>query len=266
MSLERATGFSFAAHLVFFLFAAIITGNNSSRDIEVYTVRIMSPAPQPAPVKPAKEAARPMRRQKVPPPKKAPAKDSQWLSEKPAPVEVNKQARQEKARLKQARLEKALAMKQARLEQNRLEQARKVREISEMRETQEYKEQKIRDLQQKARLDSIRLRAAETGVAGGQGLTESQRNKALADYGERIQAIIRDNWVYTLADEDKEFMTRVSVTVRKNGMLAINKVVEPSGDRAFDLSALKAIRKTKKVEPPPFERDEEIILNFYPDN
>ncbi|KKK61203.1 hypothetical protein LCGC14_3016670, partial [marine sediment metagenome] len=267
MSLERATGFSFAAHLVFFLFAAIITGNNNSRDMDVYTVRIVSPAPQPVQaVQRAQEVAEPMRRQKVPPSKITPARDSPWLQEESAQVKAQKQAR-----LKQARLEKALALKQARLEheraeQDRLEQAAKVRELREMREAQQYKDRKIRDLKQKARLDSIRLKAAKPGTPGGQTLTEGQRNKTLADYGESIQAIIRNNWVYALADGDKEFMTRISVTVRVNGMLVINKVVEPSGDRAFDLSALKAIRKTKKVEPPPFEREEEIVLNFYPDN
>ena len=282
MSLERATGFSFAAHLVFFLFAAIITSNNNSRDMDVYTVRIVSPAPQPVQaVQRAQEVAKPMRRQKVPPSKITPARDSPWLSEESAQVKAQKQTR-----LKQARLEKALALKQARLEHERaeheraeqdrleqdrleqasLEQAAKVRELREMREAQQYKDRKIRDLQQKARLDSIRLKAAKPGTPGGQALTEGQRNKTLADYGESIQAIIRNNWVYTLADGDEELMTRISVTVRVNGTLANIEVVEPSGNRAFDRSAIKAILKTNNVKPPPFERDEEIILNFYPDN
>jgi TonB family protein len=95
--------------------------------------------------------------------------------------------------------------------------------------------------------------------------SETEKSRLLEDYGERIQAIIYGNWVYALAREDLDLVTKVSVTVRRDGTMSVNKVVEPSGDRAFDQSALRAIRKTGKVEPPPFGRDEEVILNFYPE-
>ncbi len=95
---------------------------------------------------------------------------------------------------------------------------------------------------------------------------ESRDGRRKHDYGSfeyTYKAEITN--VYALTDKDRQLMTRISVTVRKDGMMTINKVAGPSGDRVFDLSALKAIRKTGRVEPPPFEKNEEIILNFYPD-
>ena len=254
MSMEKATGLSVAAHLVFFLLAVIITSSHSSRDIDVYTVRIMSSSPKQISAKPeTHEKASAQNRQKVPPAKKTPPKDSPMLMDEPAPVKVNN---------------KALALKKARLEEARQNQIRldDQRQLKEMQEAELLKELKIQDIKQKAKLDSIRQRAAEAGTKGGEDISESQRNKTLADYGQQIQAIIHEQWVYALADRNRELMTKVSVTVRSSGMLDINRVVEPSGDRAFDLSALKAIRKTKQVERPPFGKDEELILNFYPDN
>ncbi len=245
MSFEKATGLSFAAHIVFFIFAVLVVGTNHARKVDVYTVRIMSPAP-PAP---ASETAigetGPANRQKLPPAKKAPPKDSQWLSDEPAPVRVDK---------------KSLAVKRA-----ALAEARHQQELRKLREARQIKEQAIQNLQQKARFDSIRQQAASQDAKKPEGRSEAQRNKALAEYGERIQAIIYSNWVYTLAQEDRDLRTRISVVVRRDGTMTVKKVEEPSGDRVFDLSALKAIRKTGKVEPPPFERDEELILNFYPE-
>ena len=248
ISFEKATGLSFAAHIVFLIFAMIVVGTNHVRDVDIYTVRIVSPAPlvPPAPAtKTATQEAEPANRQKVPPAKKAPPSDSQWLSDEPAPVRVDK---------------KSLALKRA-----ALAEARHQKELRKLREASQLKEQAIRDIEQKARLDSIRQRAASTGAEKAGGRSEAQRNRALAEYGERIQAIIYSNWVYTLADEDADLMTSISVLVRRDGVMTVRKVEEPSGDRAFDLSALKAIRKTDKVEPPPFGRDEELILNFYPE-
>lgn len=254
MSFEKATTLSFTAHLAFILLATLLFGKNNVKYIDVYTVNIVpaaTPATQAPEPGPASGTPQPINRQQVPPPKKAPAKDSPWLNEDPSPVKVNK---------------KALARKQA-----AIAEARHSRELKKLRESQAYKQQKIHDLEQKARLAAIRKQAAkaETILTGQpepvKKITEAERNKTMAEYGERIQAIIYSNWVYALADENMQLMTIISVTVRKDGVMTINKVAGPSGDRVFDLSALKAIRKTGKVEPPPFERNEEIILNFYPD-
>ncbi len=248
MSFEKATGLSFAAHVVFFVFAALLTSTNHARDVDIYTVRIVSPAP-PAPTAPATEPASrdtgPANRQRVPPAKKAPPKDSQLLSDEPAPVRVDK---------------KSLALKRA-----TLAEARHQQELRRLREAQEAKDQAIRDIEQKSRLDSIRQRAATTGAEEAGGRSEAERNKALSEYGERIQAIIYDNWAYTQAEENKDLKTSISVQVSRDGVMTVRKVEEPSGDRVFDRSALKAIRKTSKVEPPPFGKDEELILNFYPE-
>ncbi|MCK4910912.1 MAG: cell envelope integrity protein TolA [Thermodesulfovibrionales bacterium] len=250
MSFEKATGLSFAAHIVFLIFAMIVVGTNHVRDVDIYTVRIVSPAPlappAPAPAtKTATQEAEPANRQKVPPAKKAPPKDSQWLSDEPAPVRVDK---------------KSLALKRA-----ALAEARHQQELRKLRDARQLKEQAIRDIEQKARLDSIRQRAASTGAEEPGGRSEAQRNRALAEYGERIQAIIYDNWAYTQAEENKDLKTSISVQVSRDGVMTVRKVEEPSGDRVFDRSALKAIRKTSKVEPPPFGKDEELILNFYPE-
>jgi TonB family protein len=185
----------------------------------------------------------PKNRQKMPPAKKAPPRDSKWLTEKPV------QPKQEKAAYKKSTDDKA----------------RRIKELRESREAEMYKQKRLEELKDKARLDSIRQEAATTGMEAERKPSETEKSRLLEDYGERIQAIIYGNWVYALAREDMDLVTKVSVTVRRDGTMNVNKVVEPSGDRAFDQSALRAIRKTGKVEPPPFGRDEEVILNFYPE-
>jgi TonB family protein len=245
ITLEKATSLSFAGHLVFFLLAAILTSNNHSKDINVYTVQIMSPSvltetgSQPAETKTSAN------RQKLPPPKVVPDKDSNWLSDEPAAVKVSK---------------KAIAAKKA-----VMARARHSREIQRMREAQHYKDEKIEELKQRSKLEAIRKKASSIGASEGRGQSEAERNREMAEYGERIQAIIYSNWIYTLVEEDNDLVTKIAITVVRDGTIIIHKVIEPSGNRAFDLSALKAIRKTKKVEAPPFGRNEEIELNFYPD-
>lgn len=258
ISFEKAASISLAAHVVFFLLATLLAGGHHVREIEVYTVRIMAPEARQSASSQAQETlvpdksadlADPENRQRIPPPKKAPPpKDKPWLTDDPAPLKVDK---------------KALALKKA-----ALARARHESQLSQRKQEQEQKQQALEQIKQKARLDSIMQQAAHRGEAQKEApaLTSAQRNKALADYGQRIQAIIYGNWVYTLAENDRDLlMARISVTVRRDGGMTINRVVEPSGDRAFDQSAIRAIRKTAKVEPPPFNKDEEILLNFYPD-
>ena len=114
----------------------------------------------------------------------------------------------------------------------------------------QQKQDRILELKEQARLSEIRQKAAETGALAARPASEARRNQALVEYGERIEAIIKSNWVYVLTGQDTGLRTKIRVMVLSNGTIIIIRVDEPSGDRAFDRSALRAIKRTAKLVIP----------------
>ena len=259
ISPEKAFSVSFSAHIVFILLAALLTSRAPGTDEIIYTVNIIPHAE--APVAPSPEPMTEPRaepkKHRVPPPKKTPSKESPWLEE-PAAKKVSEPTKPQEP-------PKPIDREALALDQAGAEKEERIKELRQSREAEQHKQDRIRELKEQARLSEIRQKAAETGVQAARPASEARRNQALVEYGERIEAIIKSNWVYVLTGQDTGLRTKIRVLVYANGTLHIITVDEPSGDRAFDRSALRAIKRTGKVEPPPFGRDEEMILNFYPD-
>jgi len=302
VSPEKAISASITAHLVFVVLAALLTGHTPSKEV-VYTIDIISPPPPKTKTITSKANKRRLPPPKKAAPKDSPWLDEtpptpkssvqdetakQALALKRAKEEkarmlketlALKQARKEEARqieearmLEEARLEEARQLEEARLEEIKLaEEARQLKEnrleeIKRAKEARAHKEDRLEQLREQDRFDAIRQKAATTVSKEPQKeMSESERNQIMLKYGQLIEARIKANWVYALTGEDNELSTKISITVKKNGAVELGKVEESSGDRAFDRTAVKAILKTKKVDPPPFGRDEDIILNFYPE-
>jgi colicin import membrane protein len=141
----------------------------------------------------------------------------------------------------------------------------KLRQEQEKRETDAQRQEHLKKLQEQRRLEALRNRLAAEGASEAESqIPEGARNDILNDYKNDIVPRIKENWVFP--DVGMGTRTEVSITVFADGTIRINRIISPSGNRAFDQSVLKAIVKTGRVAPPPFGRNEDVTLNFIPVN
>jgi len=81
------------------------------------------------------------------------------------------------------------------------------------------------------------------------------------NYSDKIGNEIRQRWAFPEA-WGKNFEAIISVIIRQDGSIRINKIERGSGNLLFDRSVLRAINKASPVSPPPYEM--EIELRFTP--
>lgn len=241
LSFQRATALSFFLHVAFLVLAVLLTRNASDRMPTIYTVRIVTPeAPRKAVSAPKpKEVSRPENRQKVAPKQKADSPPEPAVRKKPAPPPE----------------EDFMALEREKAERLRALKAK---------QDEKLKEQKLEEIEERLRTEQVQKVAETRNLEARETLSQGERSKVLADYSERIQAKIREYWVFPDIDLQHP-QAVVSVTVRSSGAIIINRFEKTSGNAVFDRSALKAISRAGRVEPPPFGRDLEIGLVFSPD-
>jgi TonB family protein len=89
--------------------------------------------------------------------------------------------------------------------------------------------------------------------------------EAYAGYASFVQAIYDNAWQLVRDLSDDNFITKVSVTISRDGTVTSARITKHSGNAAMDKSVQKALDKVKFVQPfPPGSTDSErtFIINF----
>jgi colicin import membrane protein len=68
-------------------------------------------------------------------------------------------------------------------------------------------------------------------------------------YRNRVLTTIRENWSWV--PQRTDLKVTVHFGIRENGEIVGLKIVQPSGDRTYDESVLRALRKSTPLPPPP---------------
>lgn len=131
---------------------------------------------------------------------------------------------------------------------------------------------RISELASKKKIERIvRLRNVISVKAGatkstdkpskGQGPKGGPKGSLFDIYYAKITEEIRQEWAYPDMGK-KQLEAVVSVIVRKDGTITVQRIEKSSGDLLFDKSALKALTKASPVTPP--QKEMEIGIRFYP--
>jgi TonB family protein len=245
-SIEKAASISFVIHIIFFLIAGITTSHKPVIEDSVYAVSLISPEVADSHLPSgggdtqgsAKKSAR-----RVPPPKSTTSDIVTYDTD-------------------------AIEAKTRAIQKARASRTQRRAELREQKETSEYAEKQLEDMKSKSKLDAIRRSAQRSAAAtGAQGLTKTQKSERLAQYTALVRDKIRSNWVFTETETSGRLLIEVLVNIRATGIIDIVKITRASGNRPFDQSVIKAIRKTREVEPPPFgEKLTGVTLGFTPED
>ena len=220
--------------------------------------RLQEPLPKPEP-EPVPESQPTPPAQPAPPPPPAPdpaveARDAQIALEKKKQLENKKDAEKEKAAKAKALAEKEKAeTKRKALEKEQLAKEKKTQEEKE-RDKKKAAEKAKADKAEKAdaaRADAMRQENLKRmqGMAGASG-GENAKGTALksagpsASYAGRLVGRIKPNITYP-GDVVGNPRAEVEVKVAPDGTILSRRIVQPSGNKAWDDAVLRAIDKTE---------------------
>ena len=85
-------------------------------------------------------------------------------------------------------------------------------------------------------------------------------------YRQRISSIVKGNWVET--DHRSGIMARVRFEISPDGEVSNIRLERSSGDKAYDLSVMRAVQRSSPLPPPPERhRDDfhEMEIEFHPE-
>ncbi|MFC1769521.1 TonB family protein [Nitrospirota bacterium] len=247
-SLEKAASISFAIHIVFFIIAGFATTHRPSLEESVYAVRLISP--EPANIQSGNKGEggegsekEQVRARRVPPPKST---SNDVISYDADAIEAKSKA----------------------IQKARQHRTKRIKELREQKEASEYADKQLEEMQRQSKLDAIRRDAQKkAGSLGEQRLTGKQKSDRLAEYTALVRDRIRKNWGFTETESNGRLLVEVLVNIRSTGIIDIVKIARPSGNRPFDRSVIKAIKKTGEVDPPPFgENLTGVTLGFTPED
>jgi colicin import membrane protein len=237
----RAFLLAFAVHAV--LLAVMFLGVRiQNRPDDVVSVELWEAPPPPPPQVPVLEAPKP------PPPKPQPEPELKKpdIAEKaPPPKPKPKPKPEAKPEPKDDPLERLLLREQAALEQRKLDEER--RKLAE-------EQRRIADAQRKAESERV-----------ARDLASAARNKALAEYVNRIRAKVRQNWILP-PDLPGNPQAVFKVVQLPTGEVLEARLVKSSGNGAYDEAVYRAILKSSPL-PLPASREHfyrELELTFRP--
>ena len=125
-------------------------------------------------------------------------------------------------------------------------------------------ERKAESQQEEAALERLRRKVAASG-SGRAGMPAASGSDAGSDYTAYIQSRLKDAFRETISYTSKtpEVMVRLSIAL--DGRISRQKIERSSGDRAFELSVLRAIDVASgKFTPPPNRKVFEGVFVFKP--
>jgi len=237
----RAFVLAFAVHAV--LLAVMFIGvRMQNRPGDTVTVELWEPPPPPpAPVVEEKPPPPKVEPPKVEPPKPEPepeVKKPEIVEKAPPPKPKPKPKPEAKPKPKDDEIQKSLLREQVALEQRKLNEERR-------------------------RIDEARRKADAEKTA--RQLAATARNKALADYVNRIRAKVRQNWI--LPQDVKGNPEAIfNVVQLPTGEVLSVKLKKSSGNPALDAAIERAILKSSPL-PLPEPRslfDRQLELTFRP--
>jgi colicin import membrane protein len=209
----------------------------------------------------------------------------------PAPIpETKKETKKEKAEKARTLEKKAPAEEKIALK----ESAKK-----EPAKKESTKEAKAQAKSESASLDSIRERIIQSGVERAKSRTESAQKTSKGEvissapgegegaaalgqggrgggvvrgpdfflYQNKIQSTIRQNWAWPSAGQKSNLKVLVGFGIKDSGEIVGVRILEPSGDPSYDLSVLRAVRKSSPLPAPPenYRKDfSQVEINFQP--
>jgi len=251
------------------------------------------PAPKPEPLAPEEKSAPPVQETKAKePPKPTPQEIKEAKAKAAADaraemiekVKAKKEAeekRRKEADEKRLADEKAVAERRARLEdlnkkrkeaaladlRAKLEERQRQQALEEKMQQQKLLEQQRAAEQQRAQQQATSTvagnnpGAAAIGSGGtGGGIVKSPE---FIRYQNIIQERVKNSW--TWVGRRNDLKVTVNASIQENGEITGLKLVGTSGDRSFDDSVLRALRKASPLPPPPAEFRREfsnVILPF----
>lgn len=233
----RAFLLAFLVHAL--LLAVMFIGvRMQNRPGDTVTVELWEPPPAPPPVLEAPKPPPP----KIEPPKPEPELKKPDIVEKAAPPKSKPKPKPEAK--KEDELEKLLLREQVAMESRKLEDERK-------------------KLEEKRRLDEARRKADAERTA--RELAAAARNKALAEYVNRIRAKVRQNWILP-PDLQGNPQCVFRVVQLPTGEVLEARLIKGSGNAAYDEAVHRAILKSSPL-PLPESREHfyrELELTFRP--
>ena len=243
------------------------------------------PPPRPEPIKPPPEPPRPA----PPPPPPAPVERADIALEAKKKADEKRKAEQlklaedkkkaealkreeakkldEKKKAEQKKAQEAKEKAQALAEQKKREQAKLDAERKKREEVAEAAEAKRREAQLAAdrqkNLERMMGQAGATGGATARGEAQ-QSSGPSASYGGRVVARIKPNIVFTDVVNGNP-RAEVEIRLLPDGTIVASKLIQSSGNRAWDDAVLRAVERTATLP-----RDENgkvpptIVLGFRP--
>jgi len=125
-------------------------------------------------------------------------------------------------------------------------------------------EGKVESREQDARLESLRRKVTASGSSKA-GMPGAKGTEAGSDYAAYIQSRMTDAFRTTIFYTSKNPEVMIRVVIDTDGKLSRRKTERTSGDRAFELSAQRAIElASQKFTPPPNHKVYEGIFVFRP--
>lgn len=245
-SLEKAAALSLLFHAALILTVIIATSLKKSPHIPlIYTVNIVRPAET------AKENIEPAAPQ---------SPEVETARQKPPPKKQEASKKSDKHSTDAALNDKKLR------ESANAEKAKTLRELAQKREAERQREQRLSELQTRSRLENIKHEAAKRTASYAGKPTDRERSQKLSEYYKKIEADIIEKWVFPDIKGVRSLEAVVNISVRRDGVIIINRFETPSGNALFDRSAIKAIERASPAEPPPFgEEISDIGIRFRPD-
>ncbi len=203
--------------------------------------------------------------------------EKQKLAEEAEAEKVREKLKQ----LRQQRIEEALAdVEQKRKQQLALQQQQQEKELRQQQELRELQRLKQEAEQRQAQLQRLRDQQ-QRGTGGPPTSTVAGNNPGAAALGVggtgggivksaefiRYQNIIKDrvksSW--TWPERRTDLKVTVNVSIQENGEITGVRLAGTSGDRSFDDSVIRAIRRASPLPPPPEDFRKEfmdVILPF----
>lgn len=86
-------------------------------------------------------------------------------------------------------------------------------------------------------------------IGPGEGIGGQAKGLEWIMYKNRVEGLIRDNWIWTGSDHSLE--TTVTFGITESGEITNFQIQTPSGDPSYDASIERAIKSVSPLPPPP---------------
>ncbi len=261
---------SIAAHIIVIAVLGIYLGGKKKVFFSpVYTVSLVEHARRPARKRTRKVHIRAARKKKAVKKhviKKKAAKKAVVVKKKKASVKAKKPARALEKDLSDAI---STIRKRVRAKEEQKLIASKIEAIKKRQEAEELARrlEKIRGSIKEAPAGAATGKSTPLRAAASSGLSKESLQIKHKAYFSLIRDRVQENWIYPETLDNEKISVIVSIRIGRDGELIKSWVEKGSGNRQFDDSLLKAVKKASPFPPLPEDFQEDILetgLRFCP--